>query len=216
MKHRGVVRVADVVPTPELVRRMVEEKPACWTWAVYASVLFQRSMAVEERKIIQAIGAPVPTAGHLQTGPEVARFVGEHMRAVDDTLEEMGTFLKSSVFAEAFGKPDDETTADADGIVQAAHRLGDLYERLLGLAENCRRYSVPQRYADLLGECIQFMNEPLQDYCGFINDVLERLEQVQNRVMLGQRQIHQGTILYHATIDDDLVWSILDRLQTIE
>ncbi|CAN5675044.1 hypothetical protein BH11ACT6_BH11ACT6_40530 [soil metagenome] len=216
MNRSGAVPVADVVPTPELVRLMVQEKPACWTWAVYASVLFQRCMAVEERKIIQALGAPVPTTGHLQTGPEVAQFVGGHLRAVDDTLAELDAFLKSSVLAGAFGNSDDETTADADGIVQAAHYLSDLYERLLGLAENCRKYSVPQRYADLLRDCIRFMNEPLQDYCGFINDVLERLEQVQNRVMLGQKYIHQEAILYHATIDDDLVWSILDRLQTIE
>jgi hypothetical protein len=59
------------------------------------------------------------------------------------------------------------------------------------------------------------VNQPLQDFGGFVNDVLERLEELQKRVMLGQCHIRFAPVPLCATTDDRLVWPILDRLQTI-
>jgi hypothetical protein len=94
--------------------------------------------------------------------------------------------------------------------------MGDCYERLLELAEDCRRYSVSEQYADLVRDCTRFLNEPLQDFGGFVNDVLERLEELQTRVMLGQPYIRVEPVPLRISTDDRLVWSILDRLQTID
>jgi hypothetical protein len=60
------------------------------------------------------------------------------------------------------------------------------------------------------------MNQPLQDFGGFVNDVLERLEELQNRVMLGLPYIRPDPVPLHISTDDRLVWSIADRLQTID
>jgi len=60
------------------------------------------------------------------------------------------------------------------------------------------------------------MNQPLQDFGRFVNDVLERLEQLQQRVMLGQPYFRFEPIPLRTTTDFRLVWSILDRLQTID
>lgn len=98
----------------------------------------------------------------------------------------------------------------------AANQLGDYYVRLLELAEDCRRYSVPEQYAELVRDCTRFVNQPLHDFGGFVNDVLERLEQLQKRVMLGQPYFRFEFVLLRTTTDDRLVWSILDRLQTID
>lgn len=216
MRRTGSVSVAVIVPTAELLKQMLHERPACWTWAAFASVVFQRWAAVEERKIRQVIGSPVRPTGRLESGPEIAHFVARHMRAVDDLVVEVGTFLKAPAFSEAFGTPNDEDKADPDAIVSAAHHLGDYYERVLHLAEECRRYSAPQQYADLMGDCTRFMNQPLQDFGVFVNDVLERLEQLQNRAMLGQPYSWLGPVPLRTITDDRLLWSIMDRLQAID
>lgn len=216
MRRTGPVSAAIIVPTPELLKKMLQEKPACWTWAAFASVVFQRWASVEERKVIQVLGSPVQPTGRLQTGPDIAQFVAQHMRAVDDLIAEVGVFLRAPAFTEAFGTTDDENSADAEGIVRNANRLGDYYERLLELAEECRRYSVPEQYAELMRDCIRFVNQSLQDFAGFVNDVLERLEELQERVMLGQHYIRLGPLPLRTTTDDRLVWSIIDRLQTID
>jgi len=215
MRRTGAVSVAVIVPTSELLKQMLHEKPVYWTWAAFASVVFQRWAAVEERKIDQVLGSPVQPTGRLETGPEVARFVAQHMRAADDLIIEVGVYLSAPAFIGAFGTTNDENTADAEGIVRAADQMGDYYEGLLELAEDCRRYSVSEQYADLVRDCTRFLNEPLQDFGGFVNDVLERLEELQTRVMLGQPYIRVKPVPLRISTDDRPVWSILDRLQTI-
>jgi hypothetical protein len=216
MGSTGAVSVAVVVATSELLKQMLREKPAYWTWAACASVVFQRWAAVEERKIDQVLGSPVQATGRLETGPEVARFVAEHVRAADDLIAEVGIFLSAPAFIAAFGTTDDESTADADGIVRAANELGDYYERLLELAEKCRRYSVSKQYADLVRDCTRFLNQPLQDFGGFVNDVLERLEGLQKRAMSGQPYLRAEPVPLRVTTDDRLIWSISDRLRAID
>ena len=216
MRTTGPVSAAIIVPTPELLNKMLQEKPACWTWAAFASVVFQRWAAVEERKVIQVVGSPAQPTGQHQSGPEIAHFVAQHMRAVDDLIAEVGVFLRAPAFKGAFGTTDDENAADAEGIVRAANRLGDYYERLLELAEECRSYSVPEQYAELIRDCTRFVNQSLQDFGGFVNDVLERLEDLQKRVMLGQHYIRLDPVPLRTTTDNRLVWSIMDRLQTID
>jgi hypothetical protein len=216
MEKTGVVSVAVIVPAPELLRRMLREKPACWQWAAFASVLFHRWAAVEERKINQVLGLPVQPAGRLVTGAEVMRFVAKHMRDADDIIAEVSVFLSTPDLMAALGGPDGENSADGEGILRAGNQLGDYYTRLLELAENCRRYSVPEHYAELVGDCIRFMNQALQDFCGFVNDVLERLEELQRRVILGEDHIRFDPVQLRFTTDDHLVWSIMDRLQTID
>jgi len=214
MRRSSAVSVAVIVPTPELLKQMLDEKPACWTWAAFASVVFQRWAALEVRKVDQMLGSPVQSTGRLQTGPQVAQFVTRQMRAVDDIVAEVTRFLGSTAFAGAFGAPG-ENTADPEGIVRAANHLGDCYERLLEIAEDCRSRSVPEQYAELVGDCTRFANRPLQDFGRFVDGVLERLEEQQRRVMLNQGVMFEPVEL-RTTTDDRLMWSILDRLQAIE
>jgi hypothetical protein len=177
-------------------------------------MLFQRWAPLAERQVDQVLGSPVKSTGRLSTGPDVAEFVTRHMRAVDDIIAEVTVFLSSPAFAGAFGAAG-ENTADAEGIVRAANRLGDYYERFLEIAEDCRSHSVPEQYAELVADCVRFVNRPLQDFGHFLDDVLERLEEQQKRVMLG-KEVHFDPIELHPTTDDRLIWSILDRLQAIE
>jgi len=214
MRRSSAVSVAVIVPTPELLKQMVDEKPACWTWAAFASVVFQRWGALEVRKIDQVLGSPVQSTGQLQTGPEVAQFVTRQLRAVDDIIAELTLFLSSTAFAEVFGAPD-ENSADAEGIVRAANQVGDYYQRLLELAEDCRSHSVSKPYMELVGDCTRFIYQALQDFGRFVDGVLERLEEQQRRVMLGQG-VHFEPLELRTTTDDRLMWSILDQLKAME
>jgi hypothetical protein len=211
----GAISVAVIVPTPELLKQMLLEKPPCWTWAAFASVLFQRWAVLEERKIEQVLGSPVQPTGELKTGLEVAKFIAQRMRDIDDIVREAGGYLKAPTFTAAFGASGDEHDADAVGIIQAANDLGDHYEHLLRLAEECRRYSVPDQYTELAHDCVRFANQPLQEFGRFVNDVLELLEDQQKRVMLGQDLIQADYLQIWTTTDDRLIWSILDRIQEI-
>ncbi|VEG57605.1 Uncharacterised protein [Mycolicibacterium aurum] len=216
MRRTGTVSVAVVVPTPELLGQMLRERPACWTWAAFASVLFQRWAALEQRKVDQVLASPATPTGRLDNGTEVAEFVRGRLRAVDELVAEVGVFLKSPAFAAVFGAGGAEKAADAHGIVRAGNHLADYYERLLELAEDCRMHAVPEQYTDLVGDCTRFVNQHLQDFARFVDDVLERLEELQKRVMLGERRIRFETLPLRIVTDHRLVWSILDRLQTIE
>ena len=117
--------IADVVPTPDLVERMIRDRPVCWTWAAFASVLFQRWAALEERKVMQVLSAPVTPAGVLLEGPDVTQFVMEHIRGAQDAIAKFASLLADPAFAAAFGAPEGEHAADGPAIVAAAHVFGD-------------------------------------------------------------------------------------------
>lgn len=216
MERSDAVSVAAVVPTPELLMQMVRQKPACWAWAAFASALFQRWAALETRKVHQVLGGPVSAVGRIDRAPDIARFVAEQMRGVDDIVAEVNAFLAGPTFAAAFGDPADSRAGDADGILGAAEYLGDCYERMLETAERCRSYSVAGPHAALLADCARFANQHLQDFGGLINDVLAHLEQLQNRVMLSQKPKPNPGLRLRATTDAALIWSILDRVRAME
>ncbi|MCV7370440.1 hypothetical protein CRI77_26610 [Mycolicibacterium duvalii] len=216
MERSDAVSVAAVVPTPELLVQMTRQKPACWAWAAFASALFQRWALLEARKVRQVLGGAGPPAERIDRAQDIACFVTEQMRGVDDIVAEVNAFLAGPTFATAFGDPADARAGDADGILRAAEYLGDCYERMLETAERCRSYSVPGPYAALLADCTRFANQHLQDFGAFINDVLARLEQLQNQVMLCQKPTPHDALRVRTTTDATLIWSILDRVRAME
>jgi len=215
MKRPGEVSTAIIVPTPELLKQMLHERLPCWPLAAFASVLMQRLAALEQRKVDQLEGFPLAPTGRLPGARPVARFVIGRIRAADDIVRQIEILLRATEFIAAFGDPNDEATADADVIVAAAHQISDHYQRLLDLAEECRRNIVPAQYADLVIDCARLLNQLLQDYGGFVDDILERLETVQERVAGGGVAVMTEPIRFDTRFDDRTAFSILDRLQEI-
>jgi hypothetical protein len=68
---------------------------------------------------------------------------------------------------------------------------------------------------ELVGDCTRFMNQALQDFGRFVDGALQRLEEQQRRVMLGQG-VQFEPLELRTTTDDRLMWSILDRLQAMD
>lgn len=200
---------------PDQLKRMLDDKPACWTWAAFASVVFQRWATLEERKVAQVLFAPVTPTGVLRGGPDVARFVAQHIRSVQDVLVEFTDLIAAPAFAEAFGAPDDEEAADADAIVAAAHQFGDCYERVLELAEECRTWLAPDEFVELIADSTQLINGFLQDLAGFVNDVLLRFDDLQKMALLGQLPSRFEPVRPVIHVDHRLLSSIQDRLDEL-
>jgi hypothetical protein len=216
MRSSDEVPTANIVPTPAALTQMLNEKPSCWRFAAFASILFQRWATVEERRVRAVLGHRADPSQLLGTDHEVVLVVLEYLRASDDLVREVDVFMRAPAFMGVFGDPSDEGTADADGIVRTAHRLMDYYERLLELAEQCRDCSVPSRHAELLRDCAQLMNLPLRDFGDFIDDVLVRFEELRANVARGHDDVWLEPVLLRTTTANQLVWSILDRLNEID
>jgi hypothetical protein len=215
MRRRDEVPTANIVPTLEALSQMLDQKPSCWRFAAFASILFQRWAAVEERRVRLVLGYRADPSRRLRFNREVELFVAEQLRACDDLVKEVDAFMRAPTLMEVFGDPADESTADANGIVRIAHRLSDYYDRFLELAEECRDCSVPSQYAELLRDCSRFMNLPVRDFGHFIDDVLVRFEELRVSVARGDDDVWLDPVLLRTTTDDHLIWSILDRLNEI-
>jgi hypothetical protein len=215
MTRSGAVSTANIVHTPELLQRLLREKPYGWEPAAFASVLFQRAAAVEERRVQQTLATRSLTGPTLSSGRAVAQFAAEHIRERDVIVSELQSFIADPSFVAVFGADDDASIADGPGIVSAAHRLADYYVRSLELAEECQTCSVSVEYAELIHDCTQLLNLPLRDFGSFLNDFLECLADFQHRAMAGECDIKLDPVVYRITTDVRMVRSVMRRIQAI-
>ncbi|SEH92919.1 hypothetical protein SAMN04489835_5820 [Mycolicibacterium rutilum] len=208
-------RIADVVPTPDLVERMIRDRPVCWTWAAFASVLVHRWAALEERKIAQVLGSPVMPEGVLLSDPDVAWFVSERLCDAQNGVAKFTSLLADPALAAVFGAPNNEDVADGSAIVAAAHVFGDCYQQVLSNAEECRMWLPPDESADLMADTVRLFNGLVQDMAGFVNDALLRLEHLQRLALRGKLPAAFEPLYLHLTVDERLAMSIHERLQQL-
>lgn len=211
MSTTGEMPIADIVPTAAGVTRLLAERPACWQWAAFVSVVYQR-MRLAKRRRRQLALEPDAVSIHLDSDREVLLFTRLRIRECDDLIRDCDRFMRAPDFMSVFGIPDDDDTADAEGIVRVANRLMDYYERHLELAEECRDCVVPERHHELLRDCTELMVVPLRDYGAFMKGVLARFDEMRHRAAAGDDDIVLAPVLLRTTVDERLVWSVLDRL----
>ena len=142
-------------------------------------------------------------------------FARMRLRDCDDLVRECDGFIRAPGFMGVFGSRADDSTVDAAGVLRVAHRLADYYERHLELAEESRDCVVPDRHLELIRDCTALLAAPLSDFGDFINDVLERFDEMRRRVVAGDRDVVLKPVLLRTTTDERLVWSILDRLNAV-
>jgi hypothetical protein len=122
--------------------------------------------------------------------------------------------MLTPAFVEVFGNRGDESTADADGIVQVANRLMDYHECFLALAEQCRDFEAPSRYASLLRDCCQLMNVPLDAYRTFIDDFVERIAEMPKLMRSARGTVEAKPVVLHMDVDDRLLKRITKEIRT--
>lgn len=114
-----------------------------------------------------------------------------------------------------FGDPGDEATADGDGIMLTANRLMGYHERFLELSARCRNVSAPSQFSDLVRDLTKFADIPLQGYRTFIDDFVERVNEMPDLVRYARGTIAVDPDLLHMESDDQLPNRIFKRLRAI-
>ena len=207
------VKIAAIASTPEELKQLLAEKTPGWRWAAFTSVLVQRRAAVQSRVRDCRLGYAAPTGVHARTGSEVARFVTASMDELVKLVEQVEAFMLTPAFMEVFGRRSDESTADADGIAQVANRLMDYHQRFLELAERSRDFDAPSAYINLMRDCRQLMNIPLEGYNTFINDLVEFIAEMPDLMRYGRGPIEAEPISLHMSVDDALINRITKQIR---
>jgi len=144
-------KTATIVHTQADLDTLLAEKPPCWRWAAFASVLVQRRDRLRSRLRDDQLGYAAPSGGRASGGAEVGRFVLDRMDEMIALIKHVEDFMLTPAFVGVFGEPGDESSADAEGIVHTANRLMDYHDRFLGMVERCRGFASLQRICAAAG-----------------------------------------------------------------
>lgn len=208
------IKVATVASTPGGLTRLLAEKTPGWRWAAFVSVLVQRRAAVQSRLRDCRLGYSTCTGVDTYSGFEVGSFVTDCMGEMDQLVAQVKAFMSTPAFMEVFGSRDDESTADADGIVHVANRLMDYHQRFLDLAERCRDYQPPARYTHLLRDVRVLMMIPLDSFRAFIDDFTERVAEIPELMRWGRGTVETDPVVLHMDVEDRLIKGISRELRT--
>ena len=207
--------VAAVAYTAEDLAKLVKEKPPCWRWAAFASVLVQRRAPLQGRLRDSALGFTTSGGLRLYTGAEVKYFVTDRMDELSQLTAQVDNFVLAPAFVGMFGDPDDESTADADGILHIANRLMDYLEQFLELSELCRGVSAPSQYADHMHDCARLADAPLEAYRNFIDEFVERIGEMPGLLRYAEGTVQADPVVLEMNIDDHLLARIMRRLKAL-
>ena len=199
------VVIAGLADTEFALEKLLAHTPPGWRWAAFASVLKQRRAAVRSRLRDVRLGYATPTGAYAISGGDVAYFAAARMEELVKLVDQTEAFMLTPAFMEVFGQPGDESTADAEGIVQVANRLMDYHERFLVLAERCRDFDAPSRYSGLMRDCRQLMSIPLDGYDTFIDDFAEFITRMPDLMRHSRGTVAADTISLHMSVDDQLL-----------
>ena len=207
------VTIAGLANTAEELTTLLTDKPPGWRWAGFASVLVQRRAAVRSRVRDVRLGYATPSGHRAGSGVEVAQFVTATMDDLGKLISQTEAFMLTPAFMEVFGQRGDESTADAEGIVQVANRLMDYHERFLALAERCRDVDVPSRYTGLMRDCCQLTTIPLDGYDTFIDDFADFIVRMPDMMRNARGTVEADPISLHMSVDDELMKSITRQVK---
>ena len=199
------IEVAGVVYTRADLDAMIAEKPQCWRYAAFVSVLVQRRAAVAARLRDARLGFAESSGETASTGYVVAHFFADRMGELSEIVEQVDDFMLSPVFGEVFGDPHDGDSADADGIVHTANRLMDYHDRLLALSERCRGVTVPHRYSEVQRDTGLLMVIPLEGYTTFIDDFIGRVSEMHDVARYAPGDVQLDPVVLSVTDDDELI-----------
>ncbi|KUI25613.1 hypothetical protein AU196_22690 [Mycobacterium sp. IS-1742] len=206
--------VAAVAYTKEDLAVLLRDKPPCWQWAAFASVLVQRRAPLQARLRDSALGFTSATGERLYTGTRVVHYFSGLLDELVVLVDQLESFMRAPAFTDVFGH--DEQTADADGVVHTANRLMDYHDRLLDISERCRSVSVSGEYADVLRDCARVADIPLQAYRTFVDEFVERVGEMPQLLRYANGGIVEADpVVLHMDIDEQLTSRIARRMNAI-
>lgn len=207
---------AEVVYTEEELAALFANKHHNWRWAGLVSLLVQRRAALHPRLRDHELGYAQPTGERARDGMAVSQFVIDALQDVGQISEQLSDFMTSPAFVAVFGDPEDEATADADGIRHAGSRLMDFYERLLALAERARGLAAPSEYRDVLNNTARVVDTSLDGFHKFIDEFVARVAEMPALLLAanGENIVGEPMVL-HIETDSELLDTIVEQLRQI-
>jgi hypothetical protein len=208
-------RVATVAYTAGELTKLIKEQPSCWKWALFGSVLVQRRVPMQARLRDSALGFTPSMGVRLDTGAQVKYFMWDRVDEMIQLMKQVESFMGAPAFMGMFGDPDDETTAEADGIVHIADRLMDYLEQFLELSELCRSMSAPSEYADLMLDCARLADVPVDSFRTFIDEFVERVGEMPELLRYATGTVEADPVVLEMDVDEHLLSRITRRLEAI-
>lgn len=207
---------AEIVYTEEELAALFADKHHNWRWAGIVSVLVQRRAALQPRLRDHQLDYAQPTGERARDGMAVSQFVIDSLHDVGQLAEQLTDFMRSPAFAAVFGEPEDEATADPEGIRHAGNRLMDFYERLLALAERARGLAAPAEFRELLNNTAHVVDTSLDGFHKFIDEFVVRVEGMPALLLAanGEHVVAEPMVL-HFELDQELLDEIVEQLREI-
>jgi hypothetical protein len=208
-------KTAAVAFTAADLATLLAEKPPCWRWAAFASVLVQRRTQVQSRLRDHQLGYAAPSGERAGSGAEVGRFVIDRMDELLVLIKQVEDFMLTPAFVGVFGSPGDESSADADGVVHTANRLMDYHERFLAMVERCRGLTVASDHVRLIDDLAQLLDVPVAAYRTFIHDFVERVGEMPQMLYYAHGTVELDPVVLHMDVGDQLLTRISKQISAI-
>lgn len=206
---------AAVVFSAAELTTMLAEKPACWRWAAFASVLVQRRSPLQSRLRDDQLGYAAPSGERADSGAAVGRFVIDRMDELLVLVKQVEDFMLTPAFVGAFGSPGDENSADANGVVHTANRLMDYHERFLALVERCRGLTVASDHVGLVNDFAQLLDIPIAAYRTFIDDFVQRVGEMPQMLRYARGTVELDPVVLNMDVSDQLLARITKQISAI-
>lgn len=189
--------VARLAGTSDEVAALVHDKPDGWEWALFTSILVQRTTPLLPRLRDSELGFTPAGTTRLYTASGLASEVVGLIDEMLSTAGQLESFMATPAFMASFYGSADGAPPDAEAIKHIAHRVMDYHDRFLELSERCRGLSAPSEYTDILADSARLLDIPLQSYREFIGELVDVIESLPQ-------------VLQHATGDVDMGGIVLD------
>lgn len=207
--------VAEVVHTEHELGALLAARLPSWRYAAFVSVLVQRRAAVMTRLRDARMGFTESTGPVFGTDFEAASFFAERLSELSDLVSHIDGLMSSTAFQGVFGSPHDGDSADADGIVHAAHRLMDLHDRLLSLSERSQSVRVPHDCRGLQRDFALLTAATLGGFTTFIEELSDRVSEMADVARYATGDVQLDPVQLRLADDDDVLHRISERLQQI-
>ncbi|MBU3684903.1 MAG: hypothetical protein FGM25_00625 [Mycobacterium sp.] len=207
--------VATVVHTDAELSAMLEDRPPCWRYAAFVSVLVQRRDAVRSRLLDAMTGFATPSGEKVHSGFQAGLFFTERLEDLSQFVNQIDDFMLSAAFRGVFGGMFDEASADAAGIVHAANRLMDYHDGLLSLSERCRGVAVPAECRELHRDFGLLTALPLEGFERFIDDFTDRVAEMGDVARFATGNVQLDPVELGVTDDGDLPEKVSKQLEAL-
>lgn len=208
--------VATVVHTDAELSTMLTDRPPCWRYAAFVSVLVQRRDAVRSRLLDALTGYATPSGEKVPGGVQAGLFFTERLEELSQFVNQIDDFMLSAAFQGVFGGMFDEDSADADGIVQAANRLMDYHDGLLCLSERIRGVAVPADCRDLRRDFGLLTVLPLEAFERFIDDFIDRVAEMGDVARFATGNVQLDPVELGVADDGDLLEKVSAGLERLK